>query len=126
MARRIKKTALSRSFQNVFKTMTRTAMRAGTKVIKESLRAAPLAAKRKPAKKAMAPSANWMSGMAIGAAGPRRYWLYKPPGVRRNERRPLLVMLHGCGGNYRRNWMIHSQKKLSSTVIMSPGFTRAD
>ena len=97
MARRIKKTALSRSFQNVFKTMTRTAMQAGTKAIKASLRAAPLAVKRKPAKKAMAPSANWISGMAIGAAGPRRYWLYKPPGVRRNEKRPLLVMLHGCG-----------------------------
>ncbi len=97
MARRIKKTALSRSFQNVFKTMTRTAMQAGTKAIKASLRAAPLAGKRKPAKKAMAPSANWISGMAIGAAGPRRYWLYKPPGVRRNEKRPLLVMLHGCG-----------------------------
>ena len=97
MARRIKKTALSRSFQNVFKTMTRTAMQAGTKAIKASLQAAPLAVKRKPAKKAIAPSANWISGMAIGAAGPRRYWLYKPPGVRRNEKRPLLVMLHGCG-----------------------------
>jgi poly(hydroxyalkanoate) depolymerase family esterase len=45
----------------------------------------------------MAPSANWTRGIAIGAAGPRRYRLYKPPGVRRNERLPLLVMLHGCG-----------------------------
>lgn len=72
-------------------------MRAGTKALKEGLRAAPRAAKRVTGKKAMAPSANWTKGIAIGAAGPRRYRLYKPPGVRRNERLPLLVMLHGCG-----------------------------
>jgi poly(hydroxyalkanoate) depolymerase family esterase len=72
-------------------------MRAGTKALKEGLRAAPGAAKRVTGKKAMAPSANWTRGIAIGAAGPRRYRLYKPPGVRRNERLPLLVMLHGCG-----------------------------
>lgn len=97
MARRIRKSAWSRSFQSVLKTMTRTAMHVGTKAIKESLRAAPLAGKRRPARKAMAPSANWTTGIAIGAAGPRRYRLYKPSGVRRNERLPLLVMLHGCG-----------------------------
>lgn len=97
MARRIRKTVWSRSFQSVLKTMTRTAMRAGTKAIKESLRAVPLASKRMPAKKVKAPSANWIKGVAIGAAGPRRFRLYKPPGVRRNERLPLLVMLHGCG-----------------------------
>ncbi|MBS1142821.1 MAG: Phospholipase/Carboxylesterase [Proteobacteria bacterium] len=72
-------------------------MRVGTKAIKDGLRAAPLSLKSKPARKAMAPSANWTKGIAIGAAGPRRYWLYKPPGMRRNEALPLLVMLHGCG-----------------------------
>lgn len=97
MARRIRKSAWSRSFQSVLKTMTRTAIHVGTKAIKESLRAAPLAGKRRPARKAMAPSANWTTGIAVGAAGPRRYRLYKPSGVRRNERLPLLVMLHGCG-----------------------------
>lgn len=97
MAGRIRKTVWSRSFQSVLKTVTRTAMRIGTKALKESLRAAPLAGKRKPVKKAMAPSANWTKGIAIGAAGPRRYRLYKPSGVRRNETLPLLVMLHGCG-----------------------------
>ncbi|MBI5860684.1 MAG: prolyl oligopeptidase family serine peptidase [Rhodocyclales bacterium] len=97
MAGRIRKTVWSRSFQGVLKTVTRTAMRIGTKALKESLRAAPLAGKRKPVKKAMAPSANWTKGIAIGAAGPRRYRLYKPSGVRRNETLPLLVMLHGCG-----------------------------
>ena len=97
MARRIRKTPWSRSFQSVLKTMTRTVMRVGTKAIKESMRAAPLAAKHMAVKKAIAPSANWTTGIAIGTAGPRRYRLYKPSGMRRNEHLPLLVMLHGCG-----------------------------
>lgn len=71
-------------------------MHVGTKAIKESLRAAPLVGKRRPAKKVIAPSANWTTGIAIGAAGARRYRLYKPAGVRSKERLPLLVMLHGC------------------------------
>lgn len=97
MARRRRKAGWSRSFQSVLKSMTRTAMRVGTKAIKEGLRAAPLARQGKPARKAMAPSANWTKGIAIGAAGPRRYRLYKPAGMRRAETLPLLVMLHGCG-----------------------------
>lgn len=97
MARRKRKTAWSRSFQSLLTTMTRTAMRVGTKAIKDSLRTGPLVGKRRPPKKAKVPSANWTTGVAVGAAGPRRYWLYRPSGVRRNERLPLLVMLHGCG-----------------------------
>ena len=81
MARRIRKTAWSRSFQSVLKTMTRTTMRVGTRAIKESLQTTPLAGKRMPAKKAIVQSANWMTGIAIGAAGTRRYRLYKPSGV---------------------------------------------
>ena len=74
-------------------------MRVGTKAIKASLQATPPAAKRKPAPKAIVPSANWTTGVAFGAAGPRRYRLFKPSSIRRNERLPLLVMLHGCGQN---------------------------
>lgn len=118
MARRTSKTLWSRSIERTLKAMTRTAVRAGTKVIKDSLRPAPVKkvvkttlratpakTKRAPAKKVVATSANsataanWTTGIAIGAAGPRRYRLYKPLGVRRNERLPLLVMLHGCGQN---------------------------
>src|ERR1017187_1686670 len=77
--------------------MTRTAMRVGIKALKAGLRPTPSVIKRRLAKKSMAPSADWTGGIAIGTAGPRRYRLYKPSGVRHNERLPLLVMLHGCG-----------------------------
>lgn len=33
----------------------------------------------------------------MGAAGARRFRLYRPPGVKIGERLPLMVMLHGCG-----------------------------
>ncbi|WP_232834327.1 alpha/beta hydrolase family esterase [Rhodoferax ferrireducens] len=83
--------------------MTRTAMRAGTQAVKQALRAQPGLPKAKaktksrstPAKPASA--AHWRTDLAVGPAGARRYHLYKPPGLRRTERLPLLVMLHGCG-----------------------------
>jgi poly(hydroxyalkanoate) depolymerase family esterase len=34
--------------------------------------------------------------MASGVSGVRRYRFYKPSGMRRGERLPLVVMLHGC------------------------------
>ena len=33
----------------------------------------------------------------MGAAGARRYRLYRPPDIALNEKLPLMVMLHGCG-----------------------------
>ncbi len=83
---------LSRSFQR-----TLTAMRTGTKAVKQALRGVPAARKTTVAKQASAAGAHWSDGVAVGAAGARRYRLFKPPGVRRSERLPLLVMLHGCG-----------------------------
>ena len=97
MARRIANPFLSRSFQRTLTAMTRTAMRTGTKAVKQALRAVPAARKPTVAKQASAAGAHWNAGVAIGAAGARRYRLFKPPGVRRSERLPLLVMLHGCG-----------------------------
>jgi poly(hydroxyalkanoate) depolymerase family esterase len=40
---------------------------------------------------------DWIAGIAMGAAGARRYRLYRPPGVGLREKLPLVVMLHGCG-----------------------------
>ena len=82
--------------QRTLRAMTRTALRAGSKAMTQARRAAPSARKATPAKAAPTSAARWRSGVAIGAAGARRYRFYKPPGVRRSERLPLLVMLHGC------------------------------
>jgi len=40
---------------------------------------------------------DWIAGVSMGAAGARRFRLYRPPGMARGEKLPLLVMLHGCG-----------------------------
>jgi poly(hydroxyalkanoate) depolymerase family esterase len=39
---------------------------------------------------------SWLMGSVVTPAGPRRYWLFRPAGVRFGEKLPLLVMLHGC------------------------------
>lgn len=82
--------------------MTRTAVRVGAKSLKNALRTPPPASKLPRAKTAPAkPLPNsavgqWTSGGASSVSGTKRYRLYKPPGVLRGERLPLLVMLHGC------------------------------
>jgi poly(hydroxyalkanoate) depolymerase family esterase len=41
---------------------------------------------------------SWLAGLANGPGGPRRYYLYQPPGLRPEEGAlPMMVMLHGCG-----------------------------
>ena len=96
MAKRIGKSFWNRSIQRTLTAMTRTALRAGSKAMKQALRPKPSARKNTPSKRTPAPSAHWSTGLSLAPAGARRYRLYKPPGVRRNERLPLLVMLHGC------------------------------
>jgi poly(hydroxyalkanoate) depolymerase family esterase len=49
------------------------------------------AAKRAPA------LARMRSGLATGFAGGLQYRLFVPPDLKRGEKLPLLVMLHGCG-----------------------------
>lgn len=39
---------------------------------------------------------SWLMGSVLSESGPRRYWLFRPAGVRFGERLPLMVMLHGC------------------------------
>jgi poly(hydroxyalkanoate) depolymerase family esterase len=102
MAKRITNPFLSRSFQRTLNAMTRTAIRVGTKTLKKALHTPPAATKPPAAKKT--PSrplpttavGQWTSGSASGVAGAKRYRLFKPPGVQRGERLPLMVMLHGC------------------------------
>ena len=42
---------------------------------------------------------DWVLGHAVGSVLPRRYRLYRPPGLASSEQVPLLVMLHGCTQN---------------------------
>ena len=58
----------------------------------------PAKAPRKTAQPADAPG-DWVSGIAPGPAGARRFQLYKPGSalLQPGEKVPLLVMLHGCG-----------------------------
>lgn len=102
MGKRADKLSLSRAFQRTLTAMTRSAISTGTKAMTQALRAKSV--KRKPAaagrvrtKRVGATAGHGRAGVAITATGPRRYLLFKPTGVRRNEKLPLLVMLHGCG-----------------------------
>jgi poly(hydroxyalkanoate) depolymerase family esterase len=54
--------------------------------------AQPLRARYEPP----AGAGSWLMGGVATTAGPRRYWLFRPAGVRFGEKLPLLVMLHGC------------------------------
>lgn len=102
MAKRTTNPFLSRSFQRTLNAMTRTAIRVGTKTLKKALHTPPVVSKP-PATKTRSTKplpttavGQWISGTASGVSGAKRYRLYKPPGIRRGERLPLLVMLHGC------------------------------
>jgi poly(hydroxyalkanoate) depolymerase family esterase len=100
MSKRIRNPLLSRSFQRTLTSMTRTAMRAGSKAMAQALRSpSGMPTKKTAIKKTPPSSAQWRTGFTAGAAGMLRYRLFKPPGVRRSERLPLMVMLHGCGQN---------------------------
>ncbi|MEO8059696.1 MAG: PHB depolymerase family esterase [Burkholderiales bacterium] len=91
MAKRLRAAGWSRLFTRSIKAITRSAARSGSVALKRAI-------KPKPATRSAAPrSGTWLAGMAVGTAGARRFWLYRPPGVSRSERLPLMVMLHGCG-----------------------------
>ena len=123
MVRRSRQSAWARSMQRAIGAMTRTSldigMRAGTRALKQATAAtlkqtkAATARTRKPAAKGAAGGlradgllrdkgsrsglVDCVPGLAIAAAGARRYHLFKPPGMKLSERLPLVVMLHGCG-----------------------------
>lgn len=95
MKKRWRTAAWVRTFERSFVAMTRMATASGTRVLSATLAGTlkPVVARRAPPPGAGA----WIPGVVIGAAGVRRFWLYRPPGVGFGERLPLMVMLHGCG-----------------------------
>ena len=117
MARRSRRLPLTRTLQRAIGALTRSGldagMKAGVRAVKQANRAAlkqaraVTAASRRsvaqvpggklPAAARRRGGDDCVAGLAVSAAGARRYHLYKPPGLAPSERLPLLVMLHGCG-----------------------------
>ena len=91
MAKRLRVSSWAGLINRSLAAITRTNLKIGTRAVGKAVRAS--AAKRK----APPGAGDWIPGMAIGAAGIRRWRLYRPPDTRLGERLPLLVMLHGCG-----------------------------
>lgn len=91
MKKRLRKSVWARSFERGVVAMSRMVAASGTRALARSFE--PVAARRRPPPGAGA----WIPGVAVGAAGARRFRLYRPPGVGIGERLPLMVMLHGCG-----------------------------
>lgn len=91
MSKRSLASLWARTFQRNVDAVQRATLRAGTRVAARVARAAAEHRKAPPG------AGQWIAGLAVGPAGMRRYYLYRPSGVRRTQRLPLLVMLHGCG-----------------------------
>lgn len=87
--------AWAKAWQRSVNVMTRQAVGAGARVVKQSLRPANQRAK---AKTRPPPGlGDWLSGAVAGPGGVRRYRVFRPYGIQPGERLALLVMLHGCG-----------------------------
>ncbi len=95
MARRSVASSLARSYQRNLRALTKAVTKAtvsnGSRIGRKITRAAVEQTRPPPG------PGDWLSGMAMGPAGARRFHLYRPPGVAAGEKLPLMVMLHGCG-----------------------------
>lgn len=91
MSRRSPTNPWAKTFARSLHRITRQTTRLGAQVVKKALQ--PALARRRPPPGEGA----WIAGVAMGAAGVRRFRLYRPPAVKLGERLPLMVMLHGCG-----------------------------
>lgn len=91
MRKRTRSSPWAKAFERSLVHMTRQATNAGTRALKKALE--PSLARRRPPPG----EGDWIAGIAMGAAGARRFRLYRPPDIKLGERLPLMVMLHGCG-----------------------------
>ncbi len=88
----------AKAWQRNARSLLRRSVRAGSDAIERSTQGVVKAAVKQAVRQLRPPAGpgTWLGGTALGPAGLRHFRLYRPPGVRRGERRPLLVMLHGC------------------------------
>lgn len=93
MSRRRAKSSLTRALARVATSMSRAGSRLATQAVASTVKA--IAEHHEPPRGA----GDWIAGQALGAAGVRRFHLFRPPAVGIHERLPLVVMLHGCGQN---------------------------
>ena len=93
MARRSILSPLTRAYQRNLKALTKATLSSSKRIANQVQRAATKQLKPPPGR------GEWLAGVALGPAGPRRYHLYMPPDLRLRpgEKLPLMVMLHGCG-----------------------------
>lgn len=95
MTKRSPASAWAKALERSFVALARNTIKANSRAAAPLLKAG--TEKRRPPPG----DGDWISGLAIGAAGARRYRLYRPPAVQFGERLPLVVMLHGCGQDAR-------------------------
>jgi len=81
----------ARNMQAISRVALRTGRKAATQAVKRAVK--PALERRRPPRGA----GEWIAGVALGAAGARRYHLYRPPDLVAGAHPPLVVMLHGCG-----------------------------
>ena len=92
-------TVLTRAWQRNLKAMTRATVRSSRKTATNVTKKVTQAVTRAVVEQRKPPpgAGDWISGMALGPAGGRRYHLFRPQlALKRGERLPLVVMLHGC------------------------------
>lgn len=82
---------VARNMQAISRAALRTGRKAATQAVERAVK--PALERRRPPRGA----GDWIAGVAFGAAGARRYHLYRPAGVAAGAHPPLVVMLHGCG-----------------------------
>lgn len=93
MARRSTASVFARAYERNLKALTKLTLRNSQRVAGQVKRATAKRLKPPPGK------GDWLSGMAIGPGGARRYHLFRPADLhlQPGEKLPLMVMLHGCG-----------------------------
>ncbi|MET3121410.1 poly(hydroxyalkanoate) depolymerase family esterase [Oxalobacteraceae bacterium GrIS 2.11] len=99
MTKRISKPRWNLPFKSIFRKMTGAAARAGSRALLKSLLTVPRVRKRIAAKLQQPAAPEWSSGVAIGFSGSLQYHLFSPKDMLRDEKLPLMIMLHGCGQN---------------------------